>query len=162
MRKKPYLITAKTKAIMNKESGYYRTLILEGREQRRSTYTCEEILNESCITYGADIVGRRKAAERYLKSSIKLPLSVHPAAGIYFFPTSSIQNKDCVWLAYHHIEEIKERDDKAFVLFEDGTGLYINSSVYTLDNQMKRTSELIVKLNKEFLFSGLLWMNHFR
>ena len=151
-RKATYIITVDTKAIMHKDSNYYRTLILEGKEEKKSQATVLEILNRNCLDYGASFKGRRETSSYYLHSNNKLPIAVHPAKGIYFFPTASLTNKDCVWLAYHHIKRIIKSEDKTYVLFHDGTGIYINSSYYTVDNQKKRTSELIVQLNRDQLF----------
>lgn len=150
--KSTYTITLETKAMFYKESNYYRTLILEGNQQKKSVATTQEILNKNCIDYGASFKGRRETSSYYLKSKHKLPVAVNPAKGIYFFPTASLTNKNCVWLAYHHVKSIKQSDDKTYVLFKDGTGVYVNASFYTVYNQKMRTSDLIIQLNWDQLF----------
>ncbi|MBP1971677.1 competence protein ComK [Virgibacillus natechei] len=155
-----YTISQDTKAIMTKETGYYRTLIIEGNKKKPSNYKIEQILNYNCLLYGSDLAGRKKGVKRILKSASKLPIPVDPAnKGIYMMPTASIKNKDCVWLAYHHIKFYEQRDHKAYIGFHDDTGIYINASVKTIDLQYKRTSEVIVDYNRDKIFKGFSLTN---
>lgn len=148
-----YLITTETKAIVKKDSSYYRSLVLEGTDTKRMIHNSEQIIDDSCLAYGSSLEGSKRSAAKILKSTKKLPVTICSKRGIYFFPTSSINNRDCVWLAYHHIHDYTQTDNKTYIQFINGSGIYVNTSTYTIDNQMKRTSELIVQLNWDLLFA---------
>lgn len=147
-----FIITQATKAIITKDSSYYRSLILEGSSERHSLHKPEQILDNSCLLYGSTFAGRRTAAKKILNVTSKAPVPVAPDSGLYMLPTSSTKNKDCVWFSYHHIDFYEQRDDKTYVAFTDGGGLYVNTSVSSFDLQYKRTSQVIVKQNRSLLF----------
>ncbi|ASN04100.1 competence protein ComK [Virgibacillus necropolis] len=147
-----FIITRATKAIVSKESSYYRSLILESKNERHSLHKPEQIIDNTCLLYGSTLEGRRTAAKDILKITSKIPVPVIPDKGVYMLPTSSTKNKERVWLAYHHIDFYEQRNDKTFVAFTDGSGLYVNASETTIDMQYKRASQLIVKLNRSTLF----------
>lgn len=143
-----YVITTETQAIIAKDSNYYRSRILEKGKESSSVYKPDNIMNYSCIVYGASLEGRRNAVELMLKTRIKLPIPVFPDHNVYMFPTASIRKKDCVWLSYYHIYDYEQRDDKTYIIFRDGSGLYVNASESTVDMQFKKTSQVIAQLNR--------------
>lgn len=147
-----YIISPKTKAIIAKDSAYYRSHILEENRERFTIHKPEQIIDHSCLVYGSTLEGRRKAVKDVLKSASKLPISVIPENGVFMIPTASIKSKGCVWVAYHHIDDYEQRDDKTYIAFRDQTGIYINTSENTFDSQYKRTSQVIVHLNWQRLF----------
>lgn len=148
-----YIITQHTKAILTKDSAYYRSRIQEGQTERHSKYRPEEIIDHSCLLYGSTLDGRRAAVKKILKINSKVPIPVIPNKGVYMFPTSSTKNSDCVWVSFYQIENYEQRDDKTYIEFRDGTGLYVNASESSFDLQFKRTSQVIARLNR-FVFFG--------
>ncbi|MDY7046468.1 MAG: competence protein ComK [Bacillota bacterium] len=156
-----YIISPQTKAILLKERSYFRSIILEGNMQRRSLHKPEQIINNSCLLYGSTLDGRRKAVKRILKSSSKLPVPIIPEKGVYMLPTASIKNKSCVWLAYHHIDTYEKYKDQTYIKFFDGNDLLINISHNAFDMQYKRTSQLIVHMNRGFLFDQRSFRNRY-
>lgn len=147
-----YIIKQQTKAILSKDSAYYHALIIEGQRERHSIYHPEQIIDHSCILYGSTLDGRRNAAKKILKISSKVPISVIPEEGVYMLPTSSIKSKNCAWLSYYQISDYEQRDNKTYVTFSDGTGLFVSTSERSFDLQMKRTSQLIASLNRSIFF----------
>jgi len=142
-----YVITTETKAIIAKDSNYYRSRILEkGEKESTCIHKPAHIMNYSCIIYGASLEGKRNAVELMLKTRIKLPIPVFPDHNVYMFPTASIRKHDCVWLSYYHIYDYEKRDDKTYIVFRDGTGLYVNASESTVDMQFKKTSQVIAQM----------------
>ncbi|QGS69590.1 hypothetical protein CV093_18815 [Oceanobacillus sp. 143] len=107
-----YLVSQKTKAILLNDSNYYRSVVIEADSQLYLTHKAEDIINHSCIIYGATLEGRRGAVKKILKSMSKLPIAISSRNGIYMFPTASNKNKDCVWLAYHHIKDYFVHNEK--------------------------------------------------
>ncbi|OZU88401.1 competence protein [Virgibacillus indicus] len=152
-----FIISQKTKAIMaEEESGYYRAKILEGDTEKFSIHKPLQIIDNSCLVYGASLEGRKTSVKQILNSASKLPIPVNVNEGIYMMPTASTKNKDCVWLSYQHIHTYEQRDDKTYITFHDGTGIYINTSENAFDQQFKRTSQVIVHMNGSTLF-GKHW-----
>lgn len=147
-----FIITQATKAIIAKDSAYYRSLILEGKNEQHSFHKPEQILDNSCLQYGSSLSGRRMSAKLTLKANSKIPVSVIPEQGVYMLPTSSVKNKDCVWFSYYHIDYYEQRDQKTYVSFTDGSGLYVNTSHSSFDLQYKRTSQIIARQNRGKLF----------
>lgn len=145
-----YVITPKTKAIITKGSSYYHSLILETGRKRTSIYKPQCIIDHSCEINGSTLIGRRNAAGKILKTRSKLPIPVAPHKDVYMLPTASIKNNDCVWISYYHIYDYEQRDDKTFIAFHDGSGLYVNASVSAIDMQFKRTSHVIAQMNHPF------------
>ena len=152
-----YIITEQTKAILAEGSGYYRTRILEGNTEKVSIHRPLQIINYSCIVYGSSYEGRRTPVKRILHSASKLPIPVNVEKGIYMVPTASVKNKECVWVSYQHIDTYKQlEDEKLYITFRDGTGIIVPTSKNAFDMQFKRTSQVIVQMNRGTLF-GKHW-----
>ncbi|RDW22233.1 competence protein [Oceanobacillus arenosus] len=147
-----YLVSQKTKAILANDSQYYRSVIIEGDSQQFSSLKAEQIIDNSCILYGSTLDGRRGAVKDILKSTSKLPVPVSQMNGIYMFPTASTKNTECVWLSASHIRDYFLHNDKTYIAFRDGTGIYVNASLSTVDSQFKRMCQVIVQLNRSILF----------
>ncbi|UJL45955.1 competence protein ComK [Virgibacillus sp. NKC19-16] len=152
-----YIIGKQTKAIMRKDATYYRTQILEEGRKRHSSYTLEYILDQSCKAFASSLKGRKDAVKEILNSASKLPIPIDTDSNIYMMPTTSLKNKDCVFLAFHQIKFYVERDDKTFIGFHDGSGIYVNASYNTVDMQHKRASQLILYFNRSNIFGEGIW-----
>ncbi len=148
-----YIISPRTKAIILKELTYYRSLIIEENRERKSLHKPEQIIDNSCLVYGSTLEGRKGAVRDILKTSSKLPIPVIPEMGVYMIPTASTKNKSCVWVAYHHIHSYQSHDQCTSIQFNDGSNLLAHTSLNTFDMQYKRTSQIIVHMNRSFLFS---------
>ena len=70
------------------------------------------------------------------------------------FPTGSIRGDYVAWLAYHQIKDYKRRDNRTYIKFIDGTGLYVKASEHVIDTQYKRTGQVIVHYSRGKLFGG--------
>ncbi|SFE10446.1 competence protein ComK [Lentibacillus persicus] len=149
-----YIISRKTKAIMKKDSTYFRSRILESGKEIESVYSPEQIIDHSCLLYGSTLDGRRKSAQKILKLHSKVPLSVVPDKGVYMLPTNASRSKENVWLSYYHIKEFEQHDNRTYVTFQDGSGMYVSTSETSLNKQSERTGALIAKLNRSFIFGS--------
>jgi competence protein ComK len=147
-----YIISSDTKAIMRTASSYYRSKVLEGNEDKFSIKSPEQIIDNSCLLYGADLKGRKQAVRKILSTTSKLPVPISPTRGVFMFPTSSTKNKDCVWIAFHQVKFYEQRADRTYIGFFDDTGIYVNASENSIDAQYKRTSQVIVHYNRRILF----------
>lgn len=152
-KKNNFLITRKTKAIVAKDSAYYRSAILESNGEHDSIHSAEKILDYSCLLSGATLSGRRAAVKKAFNINNKIPVPVNPGQAIYMMPTCSTKSKDCVWLSYYHIDFYKGRGNTTYITFMDGSGLFVNASENSIDMQHKRTSQIIARQNRIVLFS---------
>src|SRR5699024_2058071 len=130
-------------AIITRDTTYSRARILDRNKVRDVHYKPEEILRHNCLKHGVSLNGRRDSVKKILKIQSKVPVPVIPYSGVYLMPTASIKRKDCVWVSYYHVDFFEQRDEKTYIRFIDGTGLYVNTSAAKFDMQRKRTSELI-------------------
>ncbi|WP_249869295.1 competence protein ComK [Oceanobacillus saliphilus] len=149
-----YLVSKDTKAIMPAQSSYFRTKVLEGNTEKLSVHRAEQIIDNSCIIHGANLIGRKETVKNILNSTSKLPVPISPERGIFMFPTASDKNKDCVWVAFHHVKNYVQKGSKTYIEFYDGTGILVNASEKTIDSQYKRTSQVIVHYNRRMLFGS--------
>lgn len=147
-----FLITKETKAIYLCDTGYYRSKVLEDDQTLCSVRYPTKLINDSCLKYDSSLEGREEAVKKILNTKSKLPIPVDPNNGIYMFPTLSKQNKNCVWLAYYHIANYQQVDERALVTFVDGTSIYANVSITILDLQFKRTSQVIAQQHRDKFF----------
>lgn len=152
LKRNVILITKQTKAIVTEESAYYRSIVLEGNKKHPSIHTAEKILDYSCTLFGASLAGRRKSIKTAFQITHKIPVPVNPQQGVYMMPTSSTKSRECVWLAYYHIDYYEQRGEKTYVTFMDGSGLFVDASVSSIDMQHKRASQIIAKQHRMTLF----------
>src|SRR5690625_1548493 len=112
-RKTPmYTITKHTKAIITKDSPYYRTKILVGYKDRYSILKPEEILRNSCLAYGVSMEGGIEVAKNVLNINSKVPFAVCRDKAIYMIQTATAKKKDCVWISKLHIAVYEQRYHK--------------------------------------------------
>lgn len=138
-----YRINKNTQAIVNIDKGSLRSKIIEENKVRKSRHTPKMILNKSCTMFGSSYEGRKATVSYVLKSKSKLPVPVHLAFAIYMFPTTSIRNSSCIWLAYYQIKEFIKTRKGTLVYFKNGTKLHTNISYNQFNNQLRRTSQVI-------------------
>ena len=138
-------------AIISKNTGYYRTKIIEEDKIKHSTLSPIQILNYNCTINGAALEGRIQTVETILKSKTKLPIPIHPKKGIYLFPTISMKRKSCVWISYFHVKDHGDRDKRTYIQFKNNKFFYVNISVNQFDQQMKRTGQVIAYFFRKYL-----------
>lgn len=147
-----YVITKETKAIIAKELGLYRAKVLHGKKKRYSIHTLKQIIANNCIFNHSSLECQELAAQQILRTKSKLPIPIIPKKGVFMFPTASIRNKNCALLSYYHIDYYEQRNDQTYIAFQDGTGIYINTSEKALDRQYKKTSQLIAAFHRTAIF----------
>src|SRR5690625_6538290 len=101
-------------AIISKNTGYYRTKIIEEDKIKHSPQSPIQILDYNCTINGASLEGRMQTVRAILKSKTKLPIPIQPKKGIYMFPTISMKNVNCVWISYFHVLDHGDRDKRTY------------------------------------------------
>lgn len=138
-----YYINAETQLLMKMDDGKYRTKIVE--EDRTIESDCDplKIIDENCTFSGASLEGRFATVRRILNSRTNLPIPVHLYEGVYLFPTISTSNDDCIWISYFHISKYEPFGNRAAITFHNDQRIVLNISYNRLDQQIKRTSQVI-------------------
>ncbi|GGJ91647.1 hypothetical protein GCM10007063_12820 [Lentibacillus kapialis] len=149
-----YIITERTQAILREDSSYYQSRILEESNERNSVHRPDQIINNTCILNGSTLKGRRDSMKGLLKLNSKVPVPVVPEKGVYMLPTCASKNKNNVWISFYQINDFEQCDNRTYVSFHDGTGLFVNVSESAFDMQYKRTGEIIARMNRSFFFGG--------
>lgn len=158
------MITNKTKAIsLHNHSTHFRSSIIEAGSEKETlcAFRPEQIIDQNCIIYGSTLKRRQVESNHILQLKNKLPIRIIPEKNIYMFPTASIKNDACIWVAYQHIRKCIERLNQTYILFKDGTGITVDASHHTIDLQYIRTGQLVARQNESRLFGNdfFTWIN---
>ena len=110
-----------------------------------------EVMEDSCKYYGSSCDGRIKGTKTILGSSYKVPIIVEETNEIIFFPTESVNNKNCIWVALNNIEKFENCNGLTKVTFTSGKEMIVKTSVSSFEMQLLRANRLgsIVKKRRE-------------
>lgn len=93
-------------------------------------------------------VGRQDGTKDISGITHKAPISIDPASGMYFFPTSSPRNKNCSQIAHSHIDFIQPtKNQMTEVHFKNGQKIILDISYGSMMNQIQRTAQFRYLLN---------------
>ncbi len=108
-----------------------------------------EMMEQSCLYYGASLKGRREGTKHMIGISHKAPIAVEPANEIFFFPTISPNDPQCIWLSHLHIRHHEHIQlGKTRVIFSNGMDMTLCISHHSFVNQLHRTAQLRTKMNE--------------
>ncbi len=144
--KKEYEINEGTLAIISLEDG--KSKILEDNKDYVVSCKSYDILDHSCRYFGSSYQGRKDGAKSIIGSSYKMPIIVEEERDIIFFPTSSPDDKECIWLAVNKINNFsKGQFNTTKIIFDNGIELIVPLSYRSFENQVYRASRLSYLLN---------------
>lgn len=130
------------------------TRIMEDDTDYIVDITPHQIINISCKFFGSSLKGRQEGARNICGFSSKIPISIDPSSGMYFFPTTSPRNPKCSWIAHSHINKVSQVSDrKTKILFKNGKRLILDVSFRTMLNQVQRTAQFRYLLDKRLSYS---------
>lgn len=126
---------------LNKQGGL-NSRILEGKTEYIVSDSPSKVMDRACRFFGIDLKGRQNGTKQILNLTHKLPISIDPHSGMYFFPTKSPANPKCIWLNHTHIEDIEELESKRTkVIFKNSLTIDIDVSYGSMMNQINRTAQ---------------------
>jgi competence transcription factor ComK len=107
---------------------------------RNSTYKGKplDFLESWTNTLGGGIMGSQSAFKRKLLIKQKIPVLVDPFRQIYFFPTLSPVNLDCIWVNASEIKSIKTKGLNTEVIFKDESSLILSNGRRSIKKQWMR------------------------
>ncbi len=136
-----YEITYDTQAIVPIDTN--NTKVIESEDEYYINDNSLNILEHSCEYFGSSYEGRKEGTKKLLGITHKSPIIIEESRKIIFFPTSSPENIDCVWINLEKIEKYFKVDKKhSAIQFKNGEILEFNISYGSLTNQIMRATRL--------------------
>ena len=81
-------------------------------------------------------------------SNISMFVNSEPAVFLIFFPISSPESVDCIWVALKWYSDVLERKNKTYILLKNGKKIECSISKNSIQNQVMRASRLNLVLNE--------------
>lgn len=116
--------------------------VLEKEKEYLISSNSYEVLDYSCQYFGSSYSGRLDGSKKMLDAKYKLPIIVEESAELIFFPISSPENDDCIWIALQWFDDIVEINKKVFIRLKNGKKIEVKTSKYSIKNQVMRASRL--------------------
>lgn len=118
----------------------------KGKKQEKMGSNC--YLNQLCLTYGSNVLGRRLFSKQLFPKKRKLPLLVSEHHQSILFPIYGTRNKAALWINHANIKSVRKQGMDTSVQFENGTMLVIPVSIVSVQRQMKRCERILSYLNE--------------
>lgn len=148
-----YIIHRRTQAITAIQSNYYRSKIYELNNIRYMKEPPLTIIKNSCKHYGHKLSVWNEFVKDKLNRESKLPVPISPTEGLFFVPTTSHRNEQCIWLSFYQVAHYMQNKNNLNIALCDGKTLSTNISLNQFQLQMKRTSLLIAHFYQLFYIS---------
>ncbi|MED3572449.1 competence protein ComK [Cytobacillus praedii] len=102
-----------------------------------------DIIKKSCTFFGSSYDGRKEGTRQLTGITHKAPITIDPTNFIYFFPTTSASNSQCIWISSEHILSYHRFDrGNTEVIFKNKQSKIIPVSFNSFNNQVLRTALL--------------------
>ena len=136
-----YEITFNTQVILPVENNSSR--IIENNESYVINVPPMQVLEHSCEYFGSSFNGRKEGTKKLLGITHKSPIIVEESRKIIFFPTTSPDRIDCVWINLEKVNKYyKSSSKKSIIEFKNGDIIEFDVSIGSLTNQIMRASRL--------------------
>lgn len=136
-----YEITFDTHVILPVENNSSR--IIENNESYVINVPPMQVLEHSCEYFGSSFNGRKEGTKKLLGITHKSPIIVEESRKIIFFPTTSPDRIDCVWINLEKVNKYyKSSSKKSIIEFKNGDIIEFDVSIGSLTNQIMRASRL--------------------
>lgn len=136
-----YEITFDTQVILPVENNSSR--IIENNKSYVINVPPMQVLEHSCEYFGSSFNGRKEGTKKLLGITHKSPIIVEESRKIIFFPTTSPDRIDCVWINLEKVNKYyKSSSKKSIIEFKNGDIIEFDVSIGSLTNQIMRASRL--------------------
>lgn len=144
---KEYEINESTNALI--PLGTNKTKIIEEEGSLEVEKETFKIVDESCKYFGSSYAGRYEGSKKMLGPKIyKAPIIVEESSEMIYFPTSSSQANDCVWLSFQKVKSVERKGYKTLIEFKNKTTLELDISPESVKNQLLRAAYLATILRE--------------
>ena len=136
-----YEINEGTLAIISKRDGCSK--IMEDKKSYIINNNSYHIIDHSCKFFGSSYNGRKDGARAIIGSSYKTPIIIEDTLNLVFFPTSSPEDDECIWVAVNKIKDYKElKFNTTKIIFKNDEELVIPLSYRAVQNQIFKATRL--------------------
>lgn len=120
-----------------------KSKVIESDNEYVVNQTVQEVLEHSCEYFGSSYEGRKEGTRKMLGITHKSPIIVEESQKMIFFPTTSPERLDCIWVNLEKIEKYYKVDNKkSAIIFKKGDKLEFDVSFGSLSNQILRATRL--------------------
>lgn len=137
-------ITPLTMAVMPNRDNYGNagSHVLEDQTKFYVRHKPSKMIDLACKFFGSSLKGRQTGTKEISSMTSKLPISIDPSSGMYFFPTLSPTNPNCSWIAHTHIKDIREiANQRTEIIFSNDQAVVVDVSYGSIMNQVNRTAQ---------------------
>ena len=114
-----------------------------------------DVIESLCYRYGLSIEGSFNAIKYSLNIHQKCPILVHPLLQVYFFPTCSMFDFNCIWINSKQIKLIKKQDYLTNIIFIDGSSVLCDVGVRSIKKQLNRCRMMEERILKQYQIDQL-------
>ena len=108
-----------------------------------------DVMDHSCKYFGSSYEGRKQGSKDVIGANYKLPIIVEDGRNLVFFPTTSIEDEDCMWIAVNKIKKYEQMDfNTTKITFTNNQNIIIPLSYRSIQNQIFRATRLSYILNE--------------
>lgn len=139
-----YEVTPLTMAVIaqQNENGHTSTRVLEEKEEYVIPRSPSKMIDSACKFFGSSLRGRQDGTKGICGITHKAPISIDPASGMYFFPTTSPTNSKCSWIAHSHIDQVNQGPGRQTeIIFKNKKSIFVDISFGSMLNQVQRTAQ---------------------
>lgn len=121
--------------------------IFEVEDEFLSPFKPLDIIRNSCEYYGSDYNGRRHGTKQLVGYAHKIPIAIDPTNRIFFFPTTSPNSQECIWISHEHVKDYNRvSPQETQILFNNNQTYKFPISCSSIISQLERTAYLRTKL----------------
>ncbi len=133
----------------------FKSKVIEHDSEYIVNNSVQEILEHSCEYFGSSFEGRKDGTRKMLGITHKSPIIVEESRKMIFFPTTSPEREDCIWINLEKIEKYyKLENNRSAILFKNGDILEFDLSYGSLSNQILRATRLKFVLDERTAKKG--------
>ncbi len=115
----------------------------------------KEMIEGLCNRYGLSVNGSLDAIKKSLNIYQKCPVLVHPLLQIYFFPTCSMHELDCIWVNSKQVNKLLKKNYMTEIVFKDNTSILCNVGIRSIKKQIQRCEMMEDKILKQYQIDQL-------
>ena len=108
-----------------------------------------DVMDHSCKYFGSSYEGRKQGSKDVIGANYKLPIIVEDGRNLVFFPTTSIEDEECMWIAVNKIKKYEQMDfNTTKITFTNNQNIIVPLSYRSIQNQIFRATRLSYILNE--------------
>lgn len=131
------------------------THVFEEDEEFLSPFKPLDIVKKSCDYFGCDYESRKKGTRQIIGYTRKIPIVIEPTNHLFYFPTTSPNRSECIWISHEHVENYHRiAPQQTLVTFRNKQSHLLPVSFSTIEGQMLRTALLKTKLLQRIEHNG--------